>query len=118
MDSGRFKNMKREILAHHFNFYLNNECFVRYITESCPKLIEQMKQENQQMKKENEQLNRSIVELRKHWESAYSNLQGSYDEQVTKNQKKTKKVRKYKRLLVISYLIFICILASMFYLTK
>ena len=146
MDSGRFKDMKREILAHHFNFYLNNECFVRYITESCPKLIEQMKkeneqrkqeneqmkkeneqrkqeneqrkQENEQMKKENEQLNRSIVELRKHWESAYSNLQGSYDEQVTKNQKKTKKVRKYKRLLVISYLIFICILASMFYLTK
>ncbi len=146
MDSGRFKDMKREILAHHFNFYLNNECFVRYITESCPKLIEQMKkeneqmkkeneqrkqeneqmkkeneqrkQENDQMKKENEQLNRSIVELRKHWESAYSNLQGSYDEQVTKNQKKTKKVRKYKRLLVISYLIFISILASMFYLTK
>ena len=92
--------------------------FVRYITESCPKLIEQMKKENEQMKKENEQLNRSIVELRKHWESAYSNLQGSYDEQVTKKQKKTKKVRKYKRLLVISYLIFICILASMFYLTK
>ena len=108
MDSGRFKDMKREILAHHFNFYLNNACFVRYITESCHKLIEQMKQEN-------EQLNRSIVELRKHWESAYSNLQGSYDEQVTKNQKKTKKVRKYKRLFVISYLIFICILASMFY---
>ena len=132
MDSGRFKDMKREILAHHFNFYLNNECFVRYITESCPKLIEQMKkeneqrkqeneqrkQENEQMKKENEQLNRSIVELRKHWESAYSNLQGSYDEQVTKNQKKTKKVRKYKRLLVISYLIFICILAGVFYLSK
>ena len=118
MDSGRFKDMKREILAHHFNFYLNNECFVRYITESCPKLIEQMKKENEQRKQENEQLNRSIVELRKHWESAYSNLQGSYDEQVTKNQKKTKKVRKYKRLLVISYLIFICILASMFYLTK
>ena len=132
MDSGRFKNMKREILAHHFNFYLNNECFVRYITESCPKLIEQMKQENEQTKKENEQtkkeneqtkkeneqLNRSIVELRKHWESAYSNLQGSYDEQITKNQKKTKKVKKYKRLLLMSYLIFCCILASMFYLTK
>ena len=125
MDSGRFKDMKREILAHHFNFYLNNECFVRYITESCPKLIEQMKKENEQMKKENEQrkqeneqLNRSIVELRKHWESAYSNLQGSYDEQITKNQKKTKKVKKYKRLLLMSYLIFICILASVFYLTK
>ena len=132
MDSGRFKDMKREILAHHFNFYLNNECFVRYITESCPKLIEQMKKENEQMKKENEQmkkeneqmkkeseqLNRSIVELRKHWESAYSNLQGSYDEQITKNQKKTKKVKKYKRLLLMSYLIFCCILASMFYLTK
>ena len=125
MDSGRFKNMKREILAHHFNFYLNNECFIRYLTESCPKRLEnlinengQLKNENGQLKNENEQLNQSNVELKKYWESVYNKLQGSFDEQISKNQKKAKKVRKYKRLLVISYLIFCCILASMFYLTK
>jgi glycosyltransferase involved in cell wall biosynthesis len=111
MDSGRFKNMKREILAHHFNFYLNNECFIRYLTESCPKRLENLINENEQLKQSN-------VELKKYWESVYNNLQRSFEEQISKNQKKAKKVRKYKRLLVISYLIFCCILASMFYLTK
>ncbi len=118
MDSGRFRNMKREILVHHFNFYLNNECFIRYLTESCPKRLENLINENEQLKNENEQLNQSNVELKKYWESVYNNLQGSFDEQISKNQKKAKKVRKYKRLLLISYLIFCCILASMFNLTK
>jgi hypothetical protein len=82
VSSSKLRDMKKEIITHHLQLYLNNESFVKYITELCPrypKYIEKL---------------------------------------LNENLKKTKKIKKYKKLLLVSYFIFGCLLAVMCFLLK
>ena len=82
VSSSKLRDMKKEIITHHLQLYLNNESFVKYITELCPrypKYIEKL---------------------------------------LNENLKKTKKIKKYKKLLLVSYFIFGCLFVIMCFLLK
>ena len=82
------QNMKKEIILHHLDFFLNNECFVKFITENSPKYLNHLLDENSQLN------------------DALSNIKLLYQ----------KKLKKYRNLLKIFCIIFVCLLVLIIYL--
>ena len=82
------QNMKKEIILHHLDFFLNNECFVKFITENSPKYLNHLLDENSRLN------------------DALSNIKLLYQ----------KKLKKYRNLLKIFCIIFVCLLVLIIYL--